>query len=44
MISDTEQWGKGSQADRLERIIARAKQADKLERQLARAIEKTAES
>ena len=35
MISDAEQWGEGSHADRLERIIARAKQADRLERQLA---------
>ena len=40
MISDAEQWGEGSHADRLERIIARAKQADKLERQLAIECEK----
>jgi hypothetical protein len=40
MVSDAEQWGEGSHADRLERIIARAKQADKLERQLARECEK----
>jgi hypothetical protein len=40
MISDAEQWGEGSHADRLERIIARAKQADKLEAQLARECEK----
>ena len=30
MIADAEQWGEGSHADRLERIIARAKQADRL--------------
>jgi len=40
MVSDVEQWGEGSHADRLERIIARAHQADKLERQLARECEK----
>ena len=40
MIGDAEQWGEGSHADRLERIIARALQADKLERQLARECEK----
>ena len=40
MIGDAEQWGEGSQADRLERIIARAKQADRLERQLALESEK----
>ena len=40
MISDAEQWGEGSHADCLERIIARAKQADKLERQLAIECEK----
>lgn len=40
MVSDAEQWGEGSHADRLERIIARAKQADKLEAQLARECEK----
>ena len=40
MISDAEQWGEGSHADRLERIIARAKQADRLERQLAIECEK----
>ena len=40
MISDAEQWGEGSHADRLERIIARAKQADRLEAQLARECEK----
>ena len=40
MIADAEQWGEGSHADRLERIIARAKQADKLEAQLARECEK----
>ena len=40
MIGDAEQWGEGSHADRLERIIARAKQADKLERQLAIECEK----
>ena len=40
MVSDAEQWGEGSHADRLERIIARAKQADRLERQLARECEK----
>ena len=40
MIGDAEQWGSGSHADRLERIIARALQADKLERQLARECEK----
>ena len=40
MIGDAEQWGEGSQAERLERIIARAKQADRLERQLAIECEK----
>ena len=40
MVSDVEQWGEGSHADRLERIIARAKQADRLEAQLARECEK----
>ena len=40
MVSDAEQWGEGSHADRLERIIARAKQADRLEAQLARECEK----
>ena len=40
MIGDAEQWGEGSHADRLERIIARALQADRLERQLARECEK----
>ena len=40
MIADAEQWGEGSHADRLERIIARAKQADRLEAQLARECEK----
>ncbi|MEL7520189.1 MAG: protelomerase family protein [Cyanobacteria bacterium J06634_6] len=40
MVSDAGQWGEGSHADRLERIIARAKQADRLERQLARECEK----
>ena len=40
MIGDAEQWGEGSHADRLERIIARAKQADRLERQLAIECEK----
>ena len=34
-IADANQWGEGTHADRLDRIIARAKQADKLERQLA---------
>ncbi len=34
MVADAEQWGEGSHADRLERIIARAKQADRLEGQL----------
>lgn len=40
MVADAERWGEGSHADRLERIIARAKQADKLEAQLARECEK----
>ena len=40
MVSDAEQWGEGSHADRLERIIARAKQADRVEAQLARECEK----
>ncbi len=40
MIADTQQWGEGSHADRLERIIAKAKQADKLAAQLARECEK----
>ena len=40
MIGDAEKWGEGSQADRLERIIARALQADRLERQLALECEK----
>ena len=40
MIGDVVQWGEGSHADRLERIIARAKQADRLEAQLARECEK----
>lgn len=40
MVSDAEQWGEGSHADRIERIIARAKQADRLEAQLARECEK----
>ncbi len=40
MIGDAEQWGEGSHADRLERIIARAQQADRLERQLALECEK----
>ena len=40
MIGDAEQWGEGTQADRLERIIARALKADKLERQLASECEK----
>ena len=40
MVSDAEQWGEGSHADCLERIIARAKQADRLEAQLARECEK----
>ncbi|KPQ31790.1 MAG: hypothetical protein HLUCCA11_23025 [Phormidesmis priestleyi Ana] len=40
MIGNAEQWGEGSHADRLERIIARALQADKLEAQLARECEK----
>ncbi|MEL7227821.1 MAG: protelomerase family protein, partial [Cyanobacteria bacterium J06576_12] len=40
MVSDAAQWGEGSHADRLERIIARAKQADRVEAQLARECEK----
>ena len=40
MIGDAQLWGEGSNADRLERIIARAKQADRLERQLAIECEK----
>ncbi|MGI8935210.1 MAG: protelomerase family protein, partial [Phormidesmis sp.] len=40
VIGDAELWGEGSNADRLERIIARAKQADRLERQLAIECEK----
>ncbi|MGD1866117.1 MAG: protelomerase family protein [Phormidesmis sp.] len=40
MVADADQWGEGSHADRLERIIARAKQADRLEAQLARECEK----
>ena len=40
MIGDATQWGEGSHADRLERIIARALQADKLERRLALECEK----
>jgi hypothetical protein len=40
MVGNAAQWGEGSQADRLERIIARALQADKLEAQLARECEK----
>ena len=36
MIGDVEKWGEGSQADRLERIIARAMQADRLERTVER--------
>ena len=40
MIGDSERWGEGSHADRLERIIARAELADRLERQLARECEK----
>ena len=40
MIADANQWGEGSHADRLERIIARAKEADKLEALLARECEK----
>ena len=40
MIADSGEWGEGSHADRLERIIARAKQADRLERQLALECEK----
>lgn len=40
MIADAEQWGEGSHADRLERIMARAMQADKIEAQLARECEK----
>jgi hypothetical protein len=40
MISDAEKWGEGSNADRLERIIAKAMQADKIAAQLARECEK----
>ena len=40
MIADAEQWGEGSHADRLERIIAKAKQASDLAAQLARECEK----
>jgi hypothetical protein len=40
MISDAEKWGEGSNADRLERIIAKAMQADKLAAQIARECEK----
>ena len=36
MIGDVSQWGEGSQADRLERIIAKAMQADRLERSVER--------
>lgn len=39
-IADAGLWGEGSHADRLERIVARAKQADRLEAQLARECEK----
>jgi hypothetical protein len=39
-IADAQQWGEGSNAARLERIIAKAKQADKLAAQLARECEK----
>ena len=40
MIGDAEKWGEGSQADRLEFIIARALKAKDLEKQLARECEK----
>jgi len=40
MIGDAERWGEGSNANRLERIIAKAKEADKLAAQLARECEK----
>jgi hypothetical protein len=39
-IADAQQWGEGSNAARLERIIAKAMQADKLAAQLARECEK----
>jgi hypothetical protein len=39
-IADAEKWGEGSNAERLERIIAKALQADKLAAQLARECEK----
>lgn len=40
MVANTEQWGEGSHADRLERIIAQASKAKDLEKQLARECEK----
>jgi hypothetical protein len=40
MISDAEKWSEGSNADRLERIIAKAMQADKIAAQLAHECEK----
>lgn len=40
MIADAEQWGEGSHADRLERIIADAKRLEFVEKQLARECEK----
>jgi hypothetical protein len=39
-IADAERWGEGSNAERLERIIAKALQVDKLAAQLARECEK----
>ena len=40
MIGDAEEWGEGSHADRLERIITRARLSERLEAQLARECEK----
>jgi hypothetical protein len=40
-ISDAQRWGEGSNAARLERIVAKAMQVDKLAAQLARECEKS---
>lgn len=39
-VSNAEEWGEGSHADRLIRIVAKAKQAKRVEAQLARECEK----
>lgn len=39
-ITDAERWGKGTQADKLSKIVATAKKSDRLSAQLARECEK----